>query len=208
MATVPTSPFCSLADIAHYNPIRFNQAGTIADGKTVPGATPANLFIECVSAEILSRFRLAGYTTPLTSDGSGAWTDEQTTYLRLLCILGVGGMIASPVHSNPGRRGSDSNPFEVRYRAGLDTIYSISEKEAGPFLGITYRLGTPAVKAVTAPAVPTTSWLLGMNDPARHASFAYWTKKSQEMQDYLESLPLYHNYDYDLNDQQAGPTYV
>lgn len=208
--TVPSAPFCLSSNVAPYMSLRMNNRGDFEDGVTNMSKTTVDGFIDDVSAQILGRFRLAGYTVPLTDLTGITWPSTQTDFLRALCVMGACSVLSSLFVANPGRRSADGNPFEKLYNSGLEDIFrtAFSIRIAGPFYGAQYKSMSPAEKAVGVPAVPTTSHLLTMNDPAAHTGFRYWTDKSQEMQDYMEALLPLHNYDYDLNEQEAGPGYV
>lgn len=202
---VPSSPFAQSSNVAPYVGIRLNDRGDFEDGITVPGRTSVDQFIADVSGQILARFRLAGYTTPLVTDGA-TWPDNQTDFLRMLTVMGVCFILNSPYVENPGRRTGDGNAFDKLYSNGLDEIYDKGARVAGPFFGCSYRNMTPAERSVATPAIPTTSWLLETYDPALHAGFQHWTDKSQAMQDYMQDiLKLPHNYDYNLNSLELGP---
>lgn len=206
---VPASPFCLSSHVAPYIGIRLNGRGDFEDGVTGITKTAVDGFILDVSAQILARFRFAGYTTPLTTNGE-TWPTDQTDFLRVLATMGVNSILNSPFIENPGRRSADGNSFKTMYESGLDEIYERRSGKksgaAGPFFGCLYRSMTPAERAVATPAIPTTSWLLETYDPALHTSFGYWTDKSQGMQDYMENvLKLIGNYDYNLNSLEKGP---
>ena len=201
---VPTSPFCVSADVAPYLAVRLKGAGDFVDGVTAPSKANVDIFIANIATQILARFRLAGYVIPITA--SGTWPSEQTDFLKVLNVMGACALMTSPFIENPGRRSGDGNSFEIIYQSGLSDIYDKENKIAGPFFGCSFRSATAANKAVVDPALPTTSHLLEMYDPARHAGFQYWTDKSREMQDYMEdTLKIKHNFDYDLNDLNKGP---
>lgn len=202
---VPSAPFCASAQVAPYMSIRLNNRGDFEDGVTDISKTVVDGFIANVSTEMLARFRRAGYVTPLVALTGVDWPSDQTDFLTVLCVMGVCSIFTSPFVANPGRRSADRNPFEKRYNAGLDEIFEIEDKEAGPFYGCQYRSMAAAERAVGAPAVPTTSWLQEQYDPAANTSFTYWTNKAQEMQDYMESLEPLYNYDFGLNDLEKGP---
>ena len=202
---IPAAPFALSSNVAPYVGIRLNDRGDFEDGVTVPGKTAVEQFIDDVSGQIMGRFRLAGYTTPLVTDGV-AWPTNQTDFLRMLTVMGACFILNSPFVENPGRRTGDGNAFDKMYQNGLDEIYEKAKRVAGPFFGCLYRSMTPAEKAVATPAIPTTSWLLETYDPALHASLQYWTDKSQAMQDYMQNeLKIIHNSDYNLNSLEKGP---
>jgi hypothetical protein len=207
---VPSAPFALSSDVAPYLAQRLSGRGDFEDGVTGIPKTSVDVFIVDVSSQMLARFRLAGYITPLTTNGE-TWPDNQTDFLRTLAVMGVCSILNSPFVENPARRSGDGNSFKTMYESGLDEIYDrrsavSGRRSAGPFFGCLYRSMTPAERAVAVPAVPTTSWLLETYDPALHSGFQYWTDLSQRMQDYMEdTLQLIHNYDYDLNSLEKGP---
>ena len=202
---VPTAPFCLSSNVAPYFFIRLKGRGDFEDGVTSISKTSVDAFISNVSAQILARFRRAGYVTPLVALSGVDWPDDQTNFLTVLCVTGALSILSSPLITDPSSGGD--NPFKEPYDAGLDEIFDIKSKNggAGPFYGCQYRSMTKAERAVGVPAVPTTSYLQEMYDPAAHTSYTYWTNKSQEMQDYMESLLPLHNYTYGLNDLNKGP---
>lgn len=201
---IPTS-FATSANVAPYLSVLLDGRGDFADGITGIEKTPVDTFIADVSGQIVARFRLAGYTTPLTTNGA-VWPDNQTDFLRILTVMGACFIINSPFVENPARRSGDGNSFKGIYESGLDEIYDKKSKVAGPFFGCLYRSMTPAERAVAVPAIPTTSWLQETYDPALHAGFQYWTDKSQLMQNYMQdTLGIIANYDYNLNSLEKGP---
>lgn len=203
---VPTAPFCQSSDVAPYMFIRLKGRGDFEDGVTNISKTAVDGFIGNVSAQMLARFRRAGYVTPLIALSDVTWPTDQTDFLTALCIMGTLSILSSPLVTDPSAtRGGSGDSFKAVYESGLDEIFETEDGSVGPFYGCQYRSMSRAERVVGIPAVPMTSWLQEMNDPAAHASFGYWTDKSQEMQDRMEVLKILHNYDYDLNDMEKGP---
>lgn len=203
--TIPSAPFCLSSDVAPYMSLRLNRRSDFEDDETGIRQTNVNIFISNVSTQIVAKFRMAGYVTPLTTNGV-IWPDDQTEFLKVLTVMGVCSLLTSPLVENPGRRTGDGNSFKTMYESGLTDIYDKVGKKAGPFWGCQYKMMSPAERAVETPAVPTTSFLLEVYNPALHAGFQYWTDKSQQMQDYMEdTLQIMHNYSYGLNDLEKGP---
>lgn len=202
---VPASPFCLSSNVAPYLFVQLKGRGDFQDGSTNISKTSVDGFIDNVSAQMLARFRRAGYVTPLVDLSGVSWPADQTDFLTILCVMGACSIISSPFVTNPSAGGGKANLFKDSYKSGLDEIFEIEDKEAGPFYGCQYRSMTPAERAVGIPAVPTTSHLQEMNDPAAHTSFSYWTGKSQQMQDAMEALLPLHNYDFNLNEMEKGP---
>lgn len=209
--TAPAAPFCTTAEVARLHRQVLKSLSDFADppNATIPSKTEVTDYIILISNQILMRFRAAGYIIPFVELSGETWPDDQTEYLRLLCVMGSSGIIAGPAVSNPGVRGGRiNNVFKQEYLEGLDEIFSRETRIAIPWRAQYYSM-TPAEKAVGTPHRPMTDFLEEQFDPGAHYSLRALTDKVRSIHLIFQGLDLDWDYAYDMNNVNRGlPRYI
>lgn len=167
---LPRSPYCQpdhvaflIKSVLHPN-TKFNTG-------TDPNIDDSEDAIELISGQVEQRFRSAGYIIPFVPLPKEEWPTSQTTYLKMVTMLGsaayLGGHILTPTGKN--RRGEGGNTLQDLYEKELANIYSYDringvELAKSRFRALCYN-NTPAQRSIADPIGPMTDtgWMGSRN---------------------------------------------
>lgn len=124
--TIPTSPYCTTADLALSVPVLLKGASDFSVA-TTPNNTAALKYINWAATSINRAFMDVGYIIPFEEDIENgiSWNDEQNSYLELLNVIGAAEYVTRSIKPNPaalGRNESLQNLFRLDFESELERI--------------------------------------------------------------------------------------
>lgn len=181
-----TAPYCTTADVAFFTTM---TRGVKAQDFT-PQSHPSEDVVSAIITSIASRIDMAymsvGYQIPFTAITGETWPTAQTSFLLYLNTLGVvaymGGNVASPPVTQPGRSRSTGSLFYDDWNNLIEQVSIIGEKNNRPTQALlraqTYSdTGAEWRLSVSQPA--TSDYLEGYYDPTKYDLLHAYTERMQ-----------------------------
>lgn len=175
MSSPPSAPYCKADDVAFLLKSLLSPNTKFNTG-TEPDEDTADQAIVLISGRVEQQFRSAGYIIPFVSLPSEEWPASQTTYLKMVTMLGsaayLGGHILAPLPTRQGRSSGGENSLQALFMQELERIYNYDrvngvEKSLSRFRALAYN-NTPAQKSIADPLGPMSeAAYLNRQDPTR-----------------------------------------
>ena len=176
MATPPTSPYCTSADV--YTLLFMSQDPTASD--FAAAGTPPKAKITSLIGQVCSRidmeYAAVGYYVPFQAYTSETWPTHQTSFMTYFAAVGTAAFLGSkamlPRAADFSKRQDQRSWYNKEWDELLDGIRQIRKKYSfnGAPMAIRAlcRPGTPADRALQTPMPILTDFLEGYRDPTRY----------------------------------------
>jgi hypothetical protein len=170
-------------------------------GRTIQKSRVDSL-ITLVSNYLDMQMAMAGYHIPLEVIAGESWPSHQTTYLQLVCALGVAARIfghalapAPTLVRDGGRLG---NIFDEQYGTEIRKIYNHNDGSSQIRLRAKWRPHSAAERVMEIPYGPTSDYMQGAFDPTATLTFDDVTERVWAITKAFKDLEVPWDYAYDL----------
>ena len=179
MATPPTSPYCTPAEVAYFVRQLFPGVVTVPDfddTDTIPSKTEVTFLTNLISSQVDMAFREVGYKIPWAARAGETWPESNTYFLKFLAVLGAAASVIDVLKPAPampeGQQYEQSNVYDRRFRGMLDAI----RKASGQGFRATTYPSTPADRQLVERRGPMTDFGEGIIDGAAYLGVTEYTR--------------------------------
>lgn len=202
----PTSPYCLSSDVAALNITAMSGRSDFDATESGVKLARVNTMIGLVSGQVDMQMVSAGYVVPLAVFPEETWPTHQTTYLQLVCSLGVAAKVFSdliaPAPHLTRSGGKLGNLYDEQYNLELRKIYDYRENSTRLRMRANWRPGTPVESIMQPPQGPRTDFERGAFDPTNTLSFEDVTELADRIQQAFKDLQV--AWDYGATELDAG----
>lgn len=167
-----------------------------------------------IASRIDMAYMSVGYIIPFTVISGETWLSGQTDFLKYANVIGtaayMGGNVASPPVTAPGRPRPSGSLYWEEWNKLIDEIKMVGEKSDRPTLALLRaqtRSGTGANWRLSTSQPMTTDFLEGFYDPTQYDMMHGFTERTKDFyQDMADLAPESPDYLW-LMHQRLGLTY-
>lgn len=177
----PTSPYCTSAEVALWMKPKLNHQSDF-DTDTFPTKANVESIIDLISASIDMELANVGYYVPLVELDDEVWLSFQTSYLQMLCSLGVVSALSDKA-MHPAASARIRLNTNLEYNLAYDTELKKLRTGLVP-LRASFRRGTLIEKVLSEPQAPD----VNLDTPSQYEGLERLTQRIQDFQLRYENL--------------------